>query len=1228
MTQPEDPGLPGVGRGGRYELFERIGQGAMGVVYRANDREAHRDVALKTLRVWDPEEIYRLKKEFRSLADVSHPNLAKLHELVVHEDQCFLTMELLHGTDLVSWARARKTNPGALRDALRQLALGLEALHQAGLLHRDVKPTNVLVEPSGRVVILDFGLASGLHSGMSQASRVGVVAGTPDYMAPEQAWGEPLTPAADWYGVGVMLFECLTGQLPFRDGVLNLLKRRRSPPPAPRSLNPETPLDLDELTSALLRSDPAERLSGAEMLARLGPASVEPKTVPSRPQIPRPGSPFVGREAELARLREAYAQSRDGAAVALRLEGPSGIGKTALIEHFLEEVQQEADVLVLRARCRFQEAVRFNAVDGVVDELSRYLVRLPPDQLEVLKPRNLRALTRVFPVLQRVPFAPSGTEAELSGAEPHEVRRRAFAALRELLARIADRQPVVAWIDDIQWGDADSAPILAEALRQPDAPPLLLLLSHREDSREYSPFLAALEAGDRSLPLPEIERLTLGPLDPADARKLVLDLLGAVPEDLQDSASAVAAHAAGSPFLIGELARSLRGAAADGSLLARLESTRLADVVRQRVASLPTEARRVLELVCVAGSPIESSVALDAAGAAEGARALVDELRHESLLRVVTTWADPLVETYHDRIRESVLEGLGETDRRGHHRALADTMERSGRATPALLARHLHGAGDLSRAADQAALAGDRASEGLAFAQAADFYRQALEWKVGEIERTRDLLTRRANALVNAGRSSEAAPLFLVAAEGAAQQQSWDLRRQAAEKYLASGLTDDGIAILRPLLSELGLQYPASTRSAVISTLLRVAELRIRGTRLRRKPEGAQSTRDLARIDLCYSAARGLITVDTMRAGYLPLVGLLLALRAGEPSRVARSLAIVGGAVLAPLGGSMGSWGVRLIEQARGIAAELDDPYLTATVAVCGGQVAVLRGEWSSAVQQSQQALRILREHCRGVDWEKITGQMAELRGLEEIGQMSEVFRRATEMAIEAEDRGDRYGAVVAAGLIASSGVAVDLPDESRAQLHTALERWSREGFLIQHLYAARSDVLADLYQGRAGDALQRVRDIWPSIERAFLLRTPITRIDSHLMRARAALAVAASTSKDTAELLRLCKSDARLLGKEGRPDTTAYAAALRAGIAGVRGDRERALGLLDEAEHAYERAEIALSRACVQRRSGELIGGDEGREQVARADEFMLAVGVSQPSRWVAVCAPGFSLG
>jgi hypothetical protein len=250
---------------------------------------------------------------------------------------------------------------------------------------------------------------------------------------------------------------------------------------------------------------------------------------------------------------------------------------------------------------------------------------------------------------------------------------------------------------------------------------------------------------------------------------------------------------------------------------------------------------------------------------------------------------------------------------------------------------------------------------------------------------------------------------------------------------------------------------------------------------------------------------------------------------------------------------------------------------------------------------------------------------MAELRGLEEIGQMGEVFRRATEMAIEAEDRGDRYGAVVAALHIATSGVAVDQPDESRVRLRDALARWSREGFLLQHLYAERAEVYADLYQGRAAEAWQRVQDTWPKIEGAFFLRTPITRIDSRLMRARAALAVAATGSGGDANLLRMCEGEARLLEKERRSDTTAHAAALRAGVAQVQGDREGALGLLDEAASAYERAEMALSKLCVERCSGELVGGEEGRERIERADALMSAAGVVAPSRWVAVCAPGF---
>lgn len=1209
----------------RYELRDVIGRGAMGVVHRAWDRVARREIAVKTLRVWDPEDLYRLKKEFRSLADVSHPNLARLHELVSRDDVCFLTMELVHGRDFVSWARAPGREPRELRQALHQVARGLGALHEAGLLHRDIKPTNVLVEDGGRVVILDFGLVSTARSGLSRVSRRGTFAGTPGYMAPEQIWGDAVGPASDWYGVGAMLYECLTGALPFDPLALATLGTRRGDTaPSARAKCPDVPDDLDALASALLRTDPAQRPGSAEVIELLGATSdAAPAAAPSAPSL-RVGGPFVGRAKELAWLHEAFERSRLGSPIVARIQGASGIGKTALVERFLDEVGAANDVLILRARCRFQESVRFNAVDGIVDELSRFLVHARPDRIEAMTPRNVRALLRMFPVLQRVPFAIPPTESDLADAEPHEVRRRAFTALRELLARISDRNPVILWIDDIQWGDADSAPILVEVLRSPDPPSLLALLTHRDGSDEYSHFLDRLETEEREGTFPATRRLAIGSLDGDEVRELVTTLLADAPASVVDAATRAAAHAAGSPFLLGELARAMRDAVAPDEAVAHAAATELAEIVRGRVASMPPAQQRMLELVCVAGTPLDGRILAEAADVEADPLGLLDELRRASLLRLVATASEPLVETYHDRIRESVLEGLDAVRRRDRHRALAGALEHAPRTPPALLARHLHGAGELARAADEIERAGDLAAAALAFAQAADFYRLALDWKVGDVARTRSLLTRRARSLVAAGRSAEAAPLFLVAAEGAERADAWELRREAAEKFLASGRTDEGVAILRPLLEELGLHYPASARSAVLSTLARVAELRLRGTRVRR-PRVPPSATDLTRIDLCYSVARGLITVDTMRAGYLPLIGLLLSLRAGEEGRIGRSLAMVGGAVLAPIGGFLGAWGSRLIEQARAIASDLDDPYLSAAVAVSAGQVAVLRGEWRAAVEQSREGLRVLHERCRGVDWEKNTGHMAELRGLEEIGAMGEVYRRANELLLEAEALDDRYGAVVAAAHIATSGVAVDRSTEARERLRAALERWSREGFLLQHLYAARAEIYADLYDGRPDEAWRRVCAAWPEIERAFFLRTPITRIDSRLMRARAALALAAAGGEDAAELLCVCEDEARRLAKEKRPDTSAHAAALRAGVAVQRGDLDRSLSHLGDSALHYDRAGMDLARASVERCEGALRGSESGMQMVAQSERTMRAAGIVIPARWTTVCLPGF---
>src|SRR5919197_1129360 len=395
----------------RYELRELICQGGIGLVYRAWDREAEREAALKALRSVGPEELYRLKNEFRALAGLSHPNLAQLYELTVVADECFFTMELVEGANLVDHVRGGGTRCDfeRLGACLPQLAAGLAALHGAGKLHRDIKPSNVLVA-AGRVVMLDFGLVTALASRRASEST-GSLVGTLAYMAPEQLWGCALSAATDWYALGIMLYEALTGRLPFTGAAL-LLDRHKAMPPSPRSLAAEIPGHLDALTMRLLRPAPEERPPEAELLRLLGACQVRPAE-PRALAPPSGAGPFVGRAAELGLLSDAFEATRRGAFVSVEVQGASGVGKTALLRRFLDLLEAEDRALVLRARCHPHEAVPFKAVDGLVDGLSHFLVRQPPAELQSLLPRNAAALARLFPVLARVPGL-SGTRREPS----------------------------------------------------------------------------------------------------------------------------------------------------------------------------------------------------------------------------------------------------------------------------------------------------------------------------------------------------------------------------------------------------------------------------------------------------------------------------------------------------------------------------------------------------------------------------------------------------------------------------------------------------------------------------------------------------------------------------------------------------------------------------------------------------------------------------------------------
>jgi len=249
----------------RYTIERELGSGAFGTVYSARDSDSGQLVALKQLSRLSPAALSRFKQEFRAVQGLNHPHIVRLDALIEHASGWLIAMELVEGCDLLSYVKQSDNDPSfdeaKLRGAFSQLAQALSGLHEHGILHRDLKPANVRVAADGRVVLLDFGLVTGVESD-AQSTHLGV-SGTAAYMAPEQAAGaKTLTAAADWYAFGTCLYEALAGSLPFQADsplAVMLAKQGRLPERPSERLGLALPADLEQLCMGLLAPDPNAR---------------------------------------------------------------------------------------------------------------------------------------------------------------------------------------------------------------------------------------------------------------------------------------------------------------------------------------------------------------------------------------------------------------------------------------------------------------------------------------------------------------------------------------------------------------------------------------------------------------------------------------------------------------------------------------------------------------------------------------------------------------------------------------------------------------------------------------------------------------------------------------------------------------------------------------------------------------------------------------------------------
>jgi serine/threonine protein kinase len=1233
----------------RFVHQQCLGSGSFGSVHEVFDRDRQANVALKIPHEAAAKNLFLFKKEFRALADIRHPNLVNFHELIAENAQWFFTMELIDGIDILRYLRSHgirddaptvpqtepdlRENDGSdlapasapvnlhlVASSFRQLTLGLMAIHQAGLLHKDIKPSNVLVTREGRVVLLDFGLATELEASHMNPVDTAEVTGTPAYMAPEQLLDNKCTEASDWYSVGVLLYHVLTGRLPFQGNGLRILINKVSQhPSAPGQLIPGIPLELSELCMDLLTPSPGDRPGGVQVLQRLNVAKYDDDT--TKPfTMPRD---FIGRTREMETLIQAFHGLQSGQPGWINLHGGSGMGKSHLVRMFQREVRRQApEALVLSGRCFEQEHVPYRALDGIVDELSQYLKHLPAARIEALLPRHTYALAQLFPVLRQVPRVMEFRRHQASNRDPQELRHRAFSALRELLCRLGMSLPLVLIIDDLQWGDADSAVLLTDLLSPPEAPRMLFVACFRTEESGTSPALREFLSLGRAA-LGRCTEIPLVELPPEEARQLARNLLGETACTTEERVDWVARESEGNPFFIHELAQHVHSLN-----LPDLPSNHLAAHLQARMAELPSEAQRLLQLVAIAGYPLEWLVLKEAASLTTSGIDSLDTLRQGHFIR---SRAEQLqkIEPYHDFIRRAVLKSLAtEAIQEGHLR-LARTLEQAPSPEVQALALHFSAAGQTVKAIEYLTTAGLQAASSLAFAKAASMLRMSLNLRSSDDPDACGIWRCLGETLANGGRGKEAAEAYLQAATLAAPREAASLLRLAAQEFLRTGHLQEGAGALEGVLAFIGERLASTPTRSLLSAFYHQLLIHIRGLRVQERPPEQIAPFILDRLDAYWVITMGMATGDLMRVADFQAKQLLLSLRTGEPVRLVRALAYE--AIFSSARGNRAAKRTqKFMNLALLYAEKIGDPSAMSQALVASGIAHTVLGHWRKGAEILDRAETVIREKTSGLTYELRNAQSYALINHYVLGNLTLICERLPALLREAEETGDLLFLVnLKTGSAFIRDLARNEPELARREIREVMGRLPPEGFFPQRYLELAALCNIGLYRGDFQETWAFLLKRWKELNQSRLMFVQSIRITTLELRARLALALASEAQEEPTRtrLLDQARRDTKALGREHIDYGSALALRLRAIEAGLTGRLEDAQGLAFLAETAFDACDMAL-HANIMKRGRGLLKCDSGGTLVREAEEWMQRQGIVTPARMTAMFLPGLNLG
>jgi eukaryotic-like serine/threonine-protein kinase len=1280
--------LPQLEGADRFDLIGKIGEGGMGVVYEAFDRDRGIPVALKTLRRVSPTALYLFKQEFRSIAGISHPNLVALYELFAGSpENWFFTMQLLRGPVLLDYLRAdcfppvfemngasegdsdsptsaptsaptsdptsaiinpfaqptsghgtlsnslsanharmllrRGTapDPALVREVMRQIVEGISALHAAGKLHRDIKPTNVIINTGGEAKVLDFGLAVDEFA-LKEAGRFDVV-GTSAYMAPEQATGRPISPASDWFAVGVMLYQALCGESPFHGSFretttakLNRAFRR------PSEIADDVDPGLEELTLALLAVDPFERPDSAQILSRLATGTSAARAPRRDAQV---AASFYGRRNEQALMDEAMAASLSSTVAFALVHGASGVGKSTLVQHYVQG--RDGDELVLRGRCYEQESVPYKAIDSAVDALCEHLLTLPRKDLSEMLPSDISLLAQLFPVLNRLKERVLFPAPSTGASDARRIRRRSVQALRELLGQLRRDRPVILAIDDLQWGDVDSIALLGEIFAAPDPPSVLVLCTYRREYRETSPCLASLFELQKTNQAIRWFDIAVDPFSTEETHDFAQSLLGD-PSISGVVASRIAKESGGNPYFAVELARYASRFSVEEARAFGDDSLRIDNLLRDRIADLENDSRELLEVVAVHSQPLAQADAYLAAGFSIRDPAPLNALRLANLVRSTGFNQTDQVESFHDRVRDAVLQSIPADRMRSLHGALAATLEASERGDAESLALHNERAGNRARAGHYHELAGDRAAAALAFDRAASHYRSCLELLEPNPEQKSALRAKLGDALVNSGRGVDAAREFEAAAHHAPGKTKIELERRAAFHYAGSGYILEGNAIFERVLKRVGLRFPTSKLAILFSILSSSFRLRLLGSRFRERDAAKVSPATLARFEAASSVAMPMSMTNTALGMNFGLLALLMAMRSGDPVRFVYGLEFA--YVLALQGREPRRRAEALIEIARQIVARHDDPNLKGAFLLTEAGVAYVQAKWKETIRLLDEAENIYANRTRGTYFYVAHTRSLQLYTLWSLGEFAELSSRCAPFLEEAEQVGDL---LLSANIRTFSQplayLAADRPGAASDSVLAGLRAWPAPGYQLQNALAALILAWIAFYEGKAGRNFDVVEEQWKLMRANHIDSFDNMRATTLDFRCRTALAAAnrySESSTGRAKALRVARECSRILDRQTNPWGRASAKVAQAALEEFEGNTTAAAQTLISAAEVFEDTDMMGYAWSARRRAGQMMGADEGRDLVEAADRWFQSQSILRPERFAAMHVGGFA--